>query len=99
MDGEKLDLPDASFDAVLCPLGLMYMPHPVTALREWHRALKPGGWVSVAVFSVPERNGWGALPGARHGMAPLGPRPVGAVLRHESAAGDDSSKDRKTILT
>src|SRR4029078_8761525 len=25
MDGEKLDLPDASFDAVLCRLGLMYM--------------------------------------------------------------------------
>ena len=62
MDGEKLDLPDASFDAVLCRLGLMYMPHPVTALREWRRALKPGGWVAVAVFSMPERNGWGALP-------------------------------------
>ena len=62
MDGEKLDLPDASFDTVLCRLGLMYMPHPVTALREWHRALKPGGWVAVAVFSMLERNGWGALP-------------------------------------
>ena len=42
MDGEKLDLPDASFDAVLCRLGLMYMPHPVTALREWRRALRAG---------------------------------------------------------
>ncbi len=62
MDGEKLDVPDASFDAVLCRLGLMYMPHPVTALREWRRALKPGGWVAVAVFSMPERNAWGALP-------------------------------------
>lgn len=62
MDGEKLDLPDASFDAVLCRFGLMYMPHPVTALREWRRALRPGGWVAVAVFSLPERNDWGALP-------------------------------------
>jgi len=62
MDGEKLDLPDASFDTVLCRLGLMYMPHPVKALCEWRRALKPGGWVAVAVFSIPERNGWGALP-------------------------------------
>jgi SAM-dependent methyltransferase len=62
MDGEKLDLPDASFDAVLCRLGLMYMPHPVTALREWRRALKPGGRVAVAVFSTPDRNSWGALP-------------------------------------
>ncbi len=62
MDGEKLDLPDASFDAVLCRLGLMYMPHPVTALREWRRALRAGGRVAVVVFSTPDRNNWGALP-------------------------------------
>ena len=62
MDGEKLDLPDASFDAVLCRLGLMYMPHPVTALREWRRALRPGGRVAVVVFSTPDRNSWGAMP-------------------------------------
>jgi SAM-dependent methyltransferase len=62
MDGEKLDLPDASFDAVLCRLGLMYMPHPVTALREWRRALRAGGRVAVLVFSTPDRNSWGAMP-------------------------------------
>ena len=62
MDGEKLDLPDGSFDAVLCRLGLMYMPHPVTALREWRRALRAGGRVAVVVFSTPDRNDWGALP-------------------------------------
>ena len=64
MDGEQLDLPDASFAAVLCRLGLMYMPHPVTALREWRRALCPGGRVAVVVFSTPDRNSWGALPAA-----------------------------------
>ncbi|HET6348044.1 MAG TPA: methyltransferase domain-containing protein [Candidatus Krumholzibacteria bacterium] len=62
MDGEKLDLPDASFDAVLCRLGLMYMPHPVTALREWRRVLKTGGRVAVGVFSTPDKNAWGDLP-------------------------------------
>ncbi len=62
MDGEKLELPDASFDAVLCRLGLMYMPHPVTALHEWRRALKPGGRVAVVVFSTPDQNSWGAVP-------------------------------------
>ncbi len=62
MDGEKLDLPDGSFDAVLCRLGLMYMPHPVTALREWRRVAKAGGRIAVVVFSTPERNSWGALP-------------------------------------
>lgn len=64
MDGEELELPDSSFDAVLCRLGLMYMPHPVTALREWRRVLKPGGRVAVVVFSTPERNDWGAIPAA-----------------------------------
>ncbi len=62
MDGEKLELPDACFDAVLCRLGLMYMPHPVTALREWRRALKAGGRVAVVVYSTPDRNSWGAIP-------------------------------------
>ena len=62
MDGEALGLPDASFDAVLCRLGLMYMPHPVIALREWRRVLKTGGRVVAAVFSTPDRNTWGAVP-------------------------------------
>jgi SAM-dependent methyltransferase len=62
MDGEKLDLRDATFDIVLCRLGLMYMPHPVTALREWRRVLKAGGRVAVAVFSTPDKNSWGAVP-------------------------------------
>jgi SAM-dependent methyltransferase len=62
MDGERLDLPDASFDAVLCRLGLMYMPDPVAALCEWRRALRAGGRVAVVVFSTPDRNPWGAVP-------------------------------------
>ena len=62
MDGENLDLADASFDTVLCRLGLMYMPQPVTALSEWRRVLKPGGRVAIVVFSPADRNGWGATP-------------------------------------
>ncbi len=64
MDGEKLELPDDSFDAVICRLGLMFMPHPVAALREWHRVLRTGGRAAVMVFSTPERNDWGAIPAA-----------------------------------
>jgi hypothetical protein len=40
----------------------MYMPHPVTALREWRRALRVGGRVAVVVFSTSDRNSWGATP-------------------------------------
>jgi ubiquinone/menaquinone biosynthesis C-methylase UbiE len=43
MDAETLDLPDASFDVVLCALGLMYMPDPEQALREMRRVLRAAG--------------------------------------------------------
>jgi SAM-dependent methyltransferase len=62
MDGENLELPDASFDAVLCRFGLMYMPDRQRALAEWRRVLKPGGRVVVAVFSTADKNGWGEIP-------------------------------------
>jgi SAM-dependent methyltransferase len=62
MDGEALDLPDESFDAVLCRLGFMYMPNRSQAIGEWRRVLKPGGRLAVMVFSTPERNPWGAVP-------------------------------------
>jgi ubiquinone/menaquinone biosynthesis C-methylase UbiE len=42
MDGEKPDLPDASFDAVLSRLGLIYFPDRDGALRSGHRVLKDG---------------------------------------------------------
>ncbi|MFB3122045.1 MAG: class I SAM-dependent methyltransferase [Candidatus Binatia bacterium] len=62
MDRENPEFPDQSFDAVLCRFGLIYMPHQQRALSEWRRVLKPGGRVAVAVFSTPERNGWGSVP-------------------------------------
>ncbi len=55
-DGEHLDVPEASFDAVICRLGLMFFPDPLKGLREMFGALKPGGRASVMVFSVPEAN-------------------------------------------
>lgn len=61
MDGESLALPDASFDAVLCALGLMYMPEPAQALREMRRVLRPGGRVVVAVWGERSACGWSAL--------------------------------------
>jgi ubiquinone/menaquinone biosynthesis C-methylase UbiE len=61
MDAEALDLPDASFDVVLCALGLMYMPEPEQALREMRRVLRPGGRLGLAVWGEPARCGWSAL--------------------------------------
>ena len=50
MDAETLDLPDATFDIVLCSLGLMYLPDPQRAVSEWLRVLKPGGRVAIAIW-------------------------------------------------
>ncbi len=63
MDAEQLDLPDASFDVVLCTLGLMYLPDPGAALRELRRVLRPGGRAVLAVWGERGRCGWAPLFG------------------------------------
>jgi ubiquinone/menaquinone biosynthesis C-methylase UbiE len=55
---EAMPFPDASFDAAMCALGLMYVPDPVRALCEMRRLLKPGGRVAVAVWGARQRCGW-----------------------------------------
>ena len=55
-DGEALPVPPASFDAVVCRLGLMFFPDPQQGLRAMHRALRTGGGICTVVFSRPERN-------------------------------------------
>jgi ubiquinone/menaquinone biosynthesis C-methylase UbiE len=52
MDAENLALPDASFDAVLCHFGLMFLPDLDRGVREMRRVLKPGGWASFVIFAV-----------------------------------------------
>lgn len=47
---EKMPLPDASFDIVLCQMGLRFVADKPAALREMHRVLAPGGRL---VLNVP----------------------------------------------
>ena len=61
MDAQQLALPDGHFDAVLCSLGLMYLPDPAQALREMRRVLRPGGRVVLAVWGDRARCGWAPL--------------------------------------
>jgi SAM-dependent methyltransferase len=62
MDGEALDLEDASFDAVISRVGLIYFPDRQGALREIHRVLRPGGRLSAIVYSTPDRNEFFSIP-------------------------------------
>jgi SAM-dependent methyltransferase len=55
-DGEDLQVEPASFDAVVCRLGLMFFPDPLQGLHGMHRALRPRGRICTMVFSRPERN-------------------------------------------
>jgi ubiquinone/menaquinone biosynthesis C-methylase UbiE len=62
MDAEQLDLQDNAFDAVICRLALMLIPHLKPALREIRRVLKPGGKLAALVWSAPENNPLFSLP-------------------------------------
>jgi SAM-dependent methyltransferase len=64
VDGEALDEPTASFDAVTIRWGIMFMPDALACLRSAHQALAAGGRIAVACWAGPERNPWASLPAA-----------------------------------
>ncbi len=55
-DAAALGMPEASFDAAICRLGLMFLPDPLAGLIEIHRTLKPGARFSAMVFAGPQLN-------------------------------------------
>jgi ubiquinone/menaquinone biosynthesis C-methylase UbiE len=61
-DGQALPFKDASFDAVVCQLGLQFFPDPARGLGEFRRVLREGGRVAICVISTPDRAPmWGNL--------------------------------------
>src|SRR3954452_6929728 len=99
MDAEDLRVPPERFDAVICRLGLIYLPNREAALRDIRAALRPGGRLGAIVYSPPEANRFFSVPvsiirRAAQLPPPLpgqpGPFSLGTpeVLRHElEAAG------------
>ena len=62
MDGEDLRVPPGRFDAVICRLGLIYLPDRKTALNGMREALRPGGRLGAIVYSTPEANRFFSVP-------------------------------------
>ena len=62
LDGERLDVDEASFDAVISRVGLIYFPDQQAALAGMRQALRPGGRLSAVVYSTADRNGFFSVP-------------------------------------
>jgi SAM-dependent methyltransferase len=54
MDGQALELADASFDAALSVLGIVLFPDAERGLAEMRRVVRPGGRVSVVTWTQPQ---------------------------------------------
>jgi len=71
MDMQALDLPDASFDGVVCRFGYMLVPDPARALQETRRVLRPRGRLAFATWAPAKRNPWATAYGPvliEHGL-------------------------------
>lgn len=55
-DAEALALPEMTFDAAICRLGLMFLPHPLAGLTEIRHTMKPGARFCAMVFAAPDQN-------------------------------------------
>jgi SAM-dependent methyltransferase len=60
-DAQELPFPDASFDAVACAFGLMFVPDKPRALREMRRVVRPGGTIVLSVWDSLAANPASAL--------------------------------------
>ena len=88
MDAEQIELATDSVDRALCRFGYMLMTDPAAALAETRRVLRPGGRLTLAVWSAPERNPWatiglGLLVEHGHMPAPEGDGPGPFALADE----------------
>lgn len=52
-DAQAMHFPSGAFDAVICNMGVMYLPEPMRGLMEMRRVLRGGGRIAVSVNTAP----------------------------------------------
>lgn len=84
MDGQALQLDDATFDAALSVLGVILFPDAERGLAEMRRVVRPGGRVSVVTWTEPQNYELAAeLRAAVQAVCPeQPPAPLPAQLRY-----------------
>lgn len=60
-DSEKIEFPDASFDAASVAFGVRNFENIEKALSDIKRVLKPGSKLVILEFSIPEKKGFRTL--------------------------------------
>lgn len=97
MDGEEIDVPQESFDAVISRVGLIYFPDQLKAVAGMKRALRPGGHIGAIVYSVPENNEFFSIPVSiirrRAGLPPPVPGQPGPFSLGRPGALDELLKN------
>jgi glycosyltransferase involved in cell wall biosynthesis len=79
--GDRLPLDDNSVDFVISSHVIEHFPDPIRALREWHRVVRPGGYIYVI---APHKQRTFDRDRPRTPLAEL-------IKRHETGAGPDPS--------
>jgi SAM-dependent methyltransferase len=62
VDGEQLDVPPGTVDAIISRVGFIYFPDQHAAFVGMRRALRAGGQLAGIVYSTPDANGFFSIP-------------------------------------
>lgn len=94
MDAQEVDLPPASFDAVLSSLVVFFLPDPPRAVEAWSRLLAPGGRLGLTTFAGDdERFAW-----VDRLFKPFQPPGVGRPQKPDEASPFASTENLEQML-
>lgn len=94
MDGEHLDFPDGSFDAVTWGLSVFLLPDLIAGLRKSWRVVKPGGSIGVSIPGPTSMEPMRAMYLTRlksYGVPPAHGESVEPQAHHERTGRDQAA--------